>query len=105
MSDQCAPVQDRAELLHRLEQRRRLMMHEGHIDNGSLYAEQPMFYYCKYCGVLTDIMPEDWLEKTPGKLCQECEILLGLGWHDNVELHFPIREVDEHNLPTEIYKG
>jgi hypothetical protein len=49
------------------------------IDNSSLYAGSPMYYYCKSCGHLADCLPEShW--GPPAQLCGECEALKDLGW-------------------------
>jgi len=43
----------------------------GQIDNSSLYAGSPMFYYCRYCGLRSDTLPEGWLSG-PKQICEEC---------------------------------
>ena len=49
------------------------------IDNGSLIAGSPMYFYCISCGWLADTKPESYL--TPvRKLCRECQALKDLGW-------------------------
>lgn len=50
-----------------------------HIDNGSLYAGSPMYYYCRSCGWLAACLPEDHLESPP-HYCRECELLKDHGW-------------------------
>ncbi|HSX39232.1 MAG TPA: hypothetical protein VLI92_01440 [Candidatus Saccharimonadales bacterium] len=50
------------------------------IDNASLYAGSPMYYYCTSCGHLSDKLPEDWHLELPAKLCPECKSLKDLGW-------------------------
>lgn len=49
------------------------------IDNGSLYAGSPMYYYCKSCGHQADVLPECHIFP-PRKLCSECQALKDLGW-------------------------
>jgi hypothetical protein len=49
------------------------------IDNASLYAESPMYFYCISCGHTADVLPEGYLT-TPKKLCAECRALKDLGW-------------------------
>ena len=49
------------------------------IDNGSLYAGSPMYYYCKACGHLADCLPESHWGR-PRQLCGECQALQDLNW-------------------------
>jgi len=49
------------------------------IDNGSLYAGSPMYYYCKACGHLADCLPETHYGR-PRQLCGECQAMQDLGW-------------------------
>lgn len=49
------------------------------IDNASLYAGSPMYFYCKSCGHLADTKPESYTTP-PKKLCGECQALKDLGW-------------------------
>ena len=49
------------------------------IDNGSLYAGSPMYYYCKSCGWLAAELPEGHGGRPPA-LCSECQALKELGW-------------------------
>ncbi len=44
------------------------------IDNSSLYAGSPMYFYCRFCGEHTDTLPESYL-CTPKRVCEPCEIL------------------------------
>jgi hypothetical protein len=53
-------------------------------DNGDLHAESPMFFYCQHCGVLIEILPEDYLFQ-PHKLCSQCAGLQKQGWLDDVK--------------------
>lgn len=50
------------------------------IDNASLYAGSPMYYYCVSCSAIADVKPEGWFLSTPAKLCLECEALKVCGW-------------------------
>lgn len=45
------------------------------VDNASLNAGSPMYYYCKCCGVQTAVLPEDWYRELPPKYCDECKAL------------------------------
>ena len=49
------------------------------IDNASLYAGSPMYFYCVSCGHLADTKPEDY-RTPPKKLCTECQTLKDCGW-------------------------
>lgn len=44
------------------------------IDNGSLYAGSPMYYYCHFCGVHTETLPESHT-CAPKIICEPCDIL------------------------------
>ncbi len=48
------------------------------IDNASLYAGSPMFFYCKVCDG-TIVLPENFTCAVP-KLCIECDFLKEMGW-------------------------
>jgi hypothetical protein len=50
------------------------------IDNASLPAGSPMYYYCISCGHLSDTKPENWFVGQPRKLCSECQAMKDLGW-------------------------
>jgi len=50
------------------------------IDNASLYAGSPMYFYCISCGHLAGTLPENDFLSTPKKLCRECQALKDLGW-------------------------
>lgn len=49
------------------------------IDNMGLHAGQPMYFYCKECGIPTEVLPEDYLF-TPVQICSQCEGLEKEGW-------------------------
>jgi hypothetical protein len=42
------------------------------IDNASLPAGSPMYYYCKSCGHQTAVLPENWYLTPPPKFCDWC---------------------------------
>lgn len=53
------------------------------INNTTLYAGSPMYFYCKHCGVLTDKLPETYV--TPPKTCcDDCKELEKLGGFDTI---------------------
>jgi hypothetical protein len=45
------------------------------VDNASLHAGSPMYYYCRACGAHTATLPEDWYREPPPKFCDECRAL------------------------------
>lgn len=45
------------------------------IDNSSLHAGSPMYYYCRKCGVETDVLPEGWFGGGPKRICNPCKVL------------------------------
>jgi len=49
------------------------------IDNSSLPAGAPMYYYCISCGQTADVLPESHFS-APRKLCAACRDLKDLGW-------------------------
>jgi len=49
------------------------------INNASLYAGSPMYFYCRVCGHTSDVLPESFLG-TPKRLCDECAYLKEMGW-------------------------
>lgn len=50
------------------------------IDNSSLYAGSPMFFYCKICDG-TIVLPESFTCAVP-KLCVECDFMKEMGWFE-----------------------
>jgi hypothetical protein len=42
-----------------------------HIDNNHLPAGSPMYYYCRACGQVSDVLPETWTGLRD-KLCRPC---------------------------------
>lgn len=52
---------------------------QSRIDNASLPAGAPMYYYCISCGHTADVLSEGhW--GSPRRLCEECQALKDLGW-------------------------
>jgi hypothetical protein len=47
---------------------------ETHVDNSSLYAGSPMYYYCRECGVFITSLPESHTCAAPS-LCDGCKKL------------------------------
>lgn len=44
------------------------------INNSSLPAGSPMYYYCKFCGDHTETLPECHISR-PKTVCEPCEAL------------------------------
>lgn len=78
------PDADRLARRAELKARRERSLQVGQIDNGLLYAGSPMYYYCKYCGVQTEVKSETWFLTPPSEVCKDCQSLIELGWHDGV---------------------
>jgi uncharacterized OB-fold protein len=49
------------------------------IRNEDLYAGSAMTYYCRSCGHVSDVLPEEHSEP-PRRLCTECEEMNQKGW-------------------------
>lgn len=65
--------------LKALAERREVNANKEPIDNSSLPAGSPMYFYCRACAGLADILPESYISP-PKKLCDECQVLKDLGW-------------------------
>ncbi len=65
--------------LKALEDRRTENATKEKINNASLRAGSPMYFYCKACGALADTKPESYITP-PKKLCDECQTLKDLDW-------------------------
>lgn len=50
-----------------------------HINNASLYAGSPMYFYCRHCGHESDVLPESYTTR-PKRECSGCLILINNGW-------------------------
>lgn len=60
-----------------LEMRRAIYKNAARIDNASLRAGQPMYYYCTECNAPIEV-PEDWT--TRPYQCPQCLLLKDQGW-------------------------
>jgi len=49
------------------------------VDNSGLHAGSPMYFYCRFCGVPTEVLPEDYLFQ-PITCCSQCKGLQEEGW-------------------------
>lgn len=52
------------------------------IDNSRLYAGSPMYYYCRYCNHISEVLPETHLER-PSHICNKCQELISRGLLEN----------------------
>lgn len=50
------------------------------VNNASLPAGSPMYYYCRMCGHQTAVKPEGWFDSPPPKYCEFCTALREAGW-------------------------
>lgn len=73
-----AVPENKEEALKALEERRNNPPKE--IDNASLYAGSPMYYYCESCDHLADVLSESDFSTKPKKLCRFCTTLKDRGW-------------------------
>ena len=62
-----------------LEMRKKETRNEKRIDNASLCAGSDMYYYCRICGLLADVLPESHAEP-PRQYCSECAKMLEAGF-------------------------
>ena len=66
--------------------RRRYAVEIEKVDNAGLHAGSPMYFYCKHCGIPTEVLPEDFLFP-PSLTCSQCKGLEDHHWlKDAVEL-------------------
>jgi len=49
------------------------------IDNSSLPAGSPMYYYCHGCGIQVAVLPETWFLNAPPNYCESCKIFADHG--------------------------
>lgn len=54
------------------------------IDNSGLHAGSPMYFYCKDCGIPTEVLPEDYLFQ-PNRCCSQCKGLEDRGWLEEIK--------------------
>lgn len=73
-----AVPENKEEALKALEERRNNPPKE--IDNASLYAGSPMYYYCESCDHLADVLAESDFSTKPKELCGFCRTLKNRGW-------------------------
>ncbi len=49
------------------------------VDNSSLPAGSPMYYYCRKCGTLVATKDEGWISNPPPHQCEPCQVLVDHG--------------------------
>lgn len=54
---------------------------EKKIDNASLYAGSPMYFYCKGCTKHIATLPENYINP-PRRYCEPCQVLADHGLMD-----------------------
>ena len=65
--------------LRGLAERKRRARKIGKINNSALYAGSPMYFYCRFCGLESDVLPESYSGITPRRVCDECQGLVTQG--------------------------
>jgi len=65
--------------LKALEVRRTEAKVNGQINNSSLPAGSPMYFYCRICSLLADIKPECYTT-APKKYCEACQEMVDKGY-------------------------
>jgi NAD-dependent SIR2 family protein deacetylase len=69
-------------------ERRREFNAGKQVDNSTLYAGSPMYYYCETCGAHVATKPEGWWQDPPPpKHCPECQELIEAGLLDSGETY------------------
>jgi transcription elongation factor Elf1 len=63
--------------LEALQKRREKNSKKERVNNSSLSAGSPMYFYCPSCGEEI-VVPENYIDRP--KLCEECQALKILGW-------------------------
>ena len=58
--------------------RKRLSAQATKIDNASLPAGAPMYFYCQECGDLAAVLPEGFTQRPP-RFCSPCQRLFEAG--------------------------
>lgn len=61
--------------LQRLTKRLRDASKVTQMNNSSLRAGLPMYYYCRLCGLIADVLPESYWVVAPKTYCNECRDL------------------------------
>lgn len=54
------------------------------VDNSALHPGAPMYFYCRHCGLPTEILPEDY-DFRPITECSQCRGLRNEGWLEEAD--------------------
>ena len=82
MNEEPELVKDKA--CEQFVRRRRYAVSIEKIDNSGLHAGSPMYFYCKDCGIPTEVLPEDYLF-APIRQCSQCNGLNSHGWLEHAK--------------------
>jgi len=52
---------------------------DGRVNNATLYAGSPMYFYCIHCGLESEVCPEGYTWK-PMRICGSCQTMEEKGW-------------------------
>lgn len=67
------------EAIRQFARRKDYAKHITKVENQSLHAGSPMYYYCEACGMPTEVLPENYLFR-PYQFCSQCQGLKDEGW-------------------------
>lgn len=67
------------EAIEQFRRRQRLAANIEKVDNAALHAGAPMYFYCRHCGLPTEMLPEDYVFP-PITECSQCWGLKNEGW-------------------------
>ena len=70
--------------------RRRLYASEiEKIENADIPAGSPMYFYCRHCGIPTEVLPEDYVFP-PMRECSQCQGLKNEGWLEGAKVRLRV---------------
>lgn len=72
---------EQREAVEALQERKAANADVERVDNHSLPAGAPMYYYCRLCGMELGAHPEAHVGPAP-RYCSPCETLVEAGWSD-----------------------
>lgn len=78
MSADLSTKKGQEQALKALEARKKKNAKEKRNDNSRLPAGSPMYYYCRGCSGVADVLPESHMS-SPKKFCNECQPLKDAG--------------------------
>lgn len=79
MTSEPKPVPTMTNALNQFARRRLYAAQIEKIDNAELPAGSPMYFYCRQCGIPTEVLPEDYVFP-PTSECSQCQGLKNEGW-------------------------